>query len=282
MCNQNLVYYTERVVTWAFALFMISICVFNRKGGVGKTTITVNLAAALSLYHRKKVLIVDCDSQGNATSYLNASGENDNMPGLADFLNGGIRETGLAEYIQHYHFVKKNFMAKSQPCDIDLISGGPDLDSVEIEDGKVLQKAVRELDYDFIFFDCPPAMSDASVAAMFAADYVLVPALLDSDSLGGFQYLVDTLTDIKTAGHEIEIVGILFNQYNSTAALDKYLLDELREGMPKELLFETLLPRATTAKNCRQFGVPVCVRESKSKLGTSYEMLAKELLQKVG
>ena len=159
---------------------MYSICLFNRKGGVGKTTITVNLAACLSMYYNKRCLVVDCDPQGNTTSFLDVSGENAEKPGLTDYYNNGA---SFDEIVQHYHFEKLGRGLKKKYVDVDLIPGGLSMDEANIVRENQLKELIAGQEYDYVFFDCPPSMTDTSISALFASDYVLVPAYADSDSL---------------------------------------------------------------------------------------------------
>lgn len=257
---------------------MYSICLFNRKGGVGKTTITVNLAACLSMYYNKRCLVVDCDPQGNTTSFLDVSGENAEKPGLTDYYNNGA---SFDEIVQHYHFEKLGRGLKKKYVDVDLIPGGLSMDEANIVRENQLKELITGQEYDYVFFDCPPSMTDTSISALFASDYVLVPAYADSDSLGGFQAMVDAVNEIKTRGHDIEILGIILNAVAMNEALDKYLVSELREGFPEGMLFATTLRRSTVAKQCRYFGEPICIRDEYSSLGKDYKRLTDELVKKI-
>lgn len=253
------------------------ISVFNRKGGVGKTTITINLAAELSFYHNKRVLVVDCDPQGNATSYLDISGVNSDKPDLSSYY---LKETPFEDIVQSYHYEKKRRGTKSDTCSIDLIPGGLSMDNVDITNGYSLLNLVSGQDYDYVLFDCPPSMSSITLASLFASDYVLVPAEPDSDSLGGFQALVDMVNSIKAQGHQIEVLGIVLNKVSFIQSLDKYLIQQLTEGLPEGLVFKSMLRRSSSAKNCRYFGQPVCIADEGNGLNKDLKEFTQEFLEK--
>lgn len=256
------------------------ISIWNQKGGVGKTTITLNLAACISYYYNKKVLLIDCDQQGNISSYLDIAGENSEAPTLADYLSGSM---GFADIVQHYHFEKKLNFTKKRSCDLDLIPCNTTLKDVEITDAEIMGKLIAGTDYDVVLFDCPPAMSDASISALIASDYVLVPAIADSDSLGGYGALVDMINEIKTSGRTLEILGIVMNMYATSEAMDKYIYSQLSESDDfSALLFKTLLRRSSVAKQARYFGRPICIHAERSTLGQDYQSFTKEVIEKIG
>lgn len=257
---------------------MKCISIFNRKGGVGKTTISVNLAADLSFYHNKKVLVVDCDPQGNTTSYLDISGQNSDKLGLADYyLNGAT----FKDIVQSYTYEKNRRGSKIENCNIDLIPGGLSMDDVDIDNGYALHNLIAEEDYDFVIFDCPPSMSSLTLSALFASDYVLVPAEADSDSLGGFQALVDMVNKIKAEGHSLSVVGIVLNKVSFIQSLDKYLIKELSEGLPDGFVFKSMLRRSSSAKNARYFGQPICIADESGSLNKDFKAFTVELLEKI-
>lgn len=259
---------------------MKAISIWNQKGGVGKTTITLNLAASFSYYYHLKVLIVDCDQQGNISSYLDIAGEHTDKPTLYDCLSGTC---SLLDVIQHYHFEKKLNFTKKKECNLDLVPCNMLLKDVDLNDAMIMSNLINETDYDIVLFDCPPAMSDVSISALIASDYVLVPAIADSDSLGGYGALVDMINEIKNAGGNLQILGIAMNMFAASESMDKYIYSEMANSEAfANLLFKTILRRSSVAKQARYFGRPICIYAERSILGQDFEAFTTEVADKIG
>ncbi len=254
---------------------MKKISIFNKKGGVGKTTIAVNLSACLAAYHGKKVLVVDCDSQANATSYVLCNYEGEKHPDIEDYLKGRAKPDELA-----YHMTFPGKKSHKFGCAVDLIAGSLTLDMVRVDDEDAINKMIEKYDYDYVIYDCPPYVSDLSMCALNASDYVLVPANTDTDSLSGYQVLVDIVNKIKSTGKQLKIVGIVINCIAPGEALDKFMLEQLKEGFGSDFIFEATLRRASVAKQSRYFGHPICVQSPSSMLAHDYREFTEELLEK--
>ena len=255
---------------------MKKISIFNKKGGVGKTTIAVNLSACLAAYHGKKVLVVDCDSQANATSYILCNYAGEDHPNIENYLRGDAAPEDL---IYHMSFSKKK--SQKYDCDIDLVAGSVTLDMVRVDDEDMINRMVEKYNYDYVVYDCPPNVSDLSMCALNASDYVLVPANADTDSLSGFQMLVDIVNKMKSTGKQIKIIGIVINCLAKGEALDRFILKNLIEEDDNGLIFDATLRKASVAKQSRYFGKPICINNPSSLLAHDYREFTEELLEKV-
>ena len=261
---------------------MKTVSLWNKKGGVGKSTLSVNLAASVSFYFKKKVLLVDCDPQGNTSSYLDIAGEHAGEPTLSDYFCGNA---AFSDIVQHYHFEKKVNFVTTKGCDVDLIPCNDSLKIAEkdITDTEILANLVKDQDYDLVIFDCPPADSNTALAALIASDYVLVPANPNLDSLGGFQSLVDIINEIKASGKSIDILGIIINEYASAEALDRYILEQLSESDTfSNLMFDKKIRRSSIVKQCRFFGQPICIKAEREPIGKDYEAVTREFAARIG
>lgn len=250
------------------------VAVVNQKGGVGKTTTTVNLASSLSLAD-KKVLLVDFDPQGNASSSVGISVSlEDERATTYQVLTGqakasvAIMNTG----IDH----------------LDLIPANPHLAGAEIElvnafarEGK-LKAALQEVkaNYDYIFIDCPPTLGLLTVNALTAADSVLVPLQAEYFALEGLGQLMTTIELIRqSVNPALQIEGIVLTMFNSQLKLSSEVEAEVRKHFG-ELVFKTVIPRNIKLSECTSFGKPIVLYDVNSKGCIAYLDLAREVLAK--
>lgn len=247
---------------------MITISMVNIKGGVGKTTSVVNISACLNRYHKKRVLIIDCDAQINATSYVL-------MEDIPQKTIKDIMKRAKAVDV----IVDKNWAKTS----LSIIPGDSTIDLLSVNSIDKLYEALQDVsdNYDFCLIDCPPHLSDICLSAIRASDYVLVPALPDTDSLGGYSLLIDAITNIRnnTNNGSLEILGVFFNAV-SKESLDQYIVDECRKGFG-DSLFKATIRRSTVVKQCRYFGLPVCEKREKSEINNDYKLLTKQIIQRL-
>lgn len=180
---------------------MRTIAIMNLKGGVAKTTTTVNVAAILAHDHKKKVLVVDADSQCNTTEFLEAQSGDGGT--LADIL----RDTDIGIY---------RYVVGTNISNVDIISGSDelmDLDLTKVETDAVNVESLREMltgcSYDFCLIDCPPAFNAASAAALLAADEVLIPIKLDAFSLRGMTNLMRQIDNMRAINPDLKLLGCL-------------------------------------------------------------------------
>jgi chromosome partitioning protein len=246
------------------------IAITNQKGGVGKTTTAINLSAALAA-SEVKVLVIDCDPQGNTTSGLGCAKE-DNLPTLYNVLVDG-REI--------LHAIRKTDMDGLEliPADKNLI--GVNLELVSTDDREsVLRHHLHRIkaNYNYILIDCPPALDLLTLNALMAADAVLVPIQCEFFALEGVSGLMDTIDRVRESfGHPLAIEGILLTMYDERTNLTRQVAADLREFFGKEV-FRTVIPRSVRLAEAPSHGKPILLYDPGSKGSEAYIQLAKEIL----
>ena len=246
------------------------IVIANQKGGVGKTTTAVNIAASLAAAE-KRILLVDTDPQGNSTSGLGI--EKENLDGsLYDIYNGTkkidavIRKTGLN-------------CLEIVPSNIDLI--GAELELV-LKEGreeilKLALKPVKTL-YDFIFIDCPPSLGLLTINAFVAADSLLVPMQCEYYALEGISFIIKTLELVKNSyNSSLDIEGILLTMFDGRNTLANEVAAELKKHFGDKV-YKTIIPRNVTLAEAPSHGKPAILYDISSKGAQSYMALAKEVM----
>ena len=243
------------------------IAVANQKGGVGKTTTTVNLSAALSLMG-KRVLLVDCDPQGNASSGMGVS--KSSRPNTYDLLINAVPAEDCVVHTDYGDVI---------PASKELAAASVELIEAERRE-YVLKDALNRLysEYDYMFIDCPPSLELLTVNALTAADRVLIPMQCEYYALEG---ITDLLTSIKMCARRLNkrlgIEGIVLTMYDARANLTTQVANELRKYMG-EKLYSTVIPRSVRLSEAPSHGLPGVVYDRVNKGSKAYMALAAEFL----
>lgn len=247
------------------------VAVLNQKGGVGKTTTTINLAAYLGK-QKRKVLIIDADPQGNATSGLGLE-KTTLSSTLCDVLVSGAE---LSSVIQKTS-AENVWIA---PTDARLASAELDLAGQERREHK-LAGVLKNLDYDYVLIDCPPALGLLTINALTAADQVLIPVQAEYYALEGLSQLLQVMQQVqRTSNPNLELLGVVVTMYDKRTALSQQVYDEVGKHFSDKLL-KTVIPRNVRLAEAPSFGRSIAEHDKWSKGARAYKNLAKEIDQRV-
>lgn len=248
------------------------IAIANQKGGVGKTTTTVNLAASLGVLE-KKVLLIDADPQANATSGLG--------------IDVDSVEYGTYQLLEHTMSVDEVIIPTDSP-NVDLVPAHIDLVAIEIElvdkDNReyMMKEALKGLGdrYDFVLIDCAPSLGLLTLNALTAADSVMIPIQCEYFALEGLGKLLNTVKSVqKIHNNDLDIEGMLLTMYDSRLRLSNQVVEEVKKHFA-DMVFDTIIQRNVRLSEAPSYGESIIKYDASSKGASNYLNLANEILKK--
>lgn len=247
------------------------ICVFNQKGGVGKTTTNINLCSYLAM-NGYRVLAIDIDPQGNTTSGLGF----DKRKLSASMYDVLISDEPLKNIIKSCEMVDNFHIA---PSTMQLAASEVELINIDKRE-TILKRKLEELEdeYDFIFIDCPPSLGILTINALTAANSVLIPIQCEFYALEGVSQLVNTIQLIKKSlNKDLEIEGVVMSMYDSRTKLSNEVVSEVKKYF-KDKVYNTTIPRNIRLAESPSFGLPIMLYDDKCKGAEAFEDLTNEFL----
>lgn len=245
------------------------IAIANQKGGVGKTTTTVNLSACLA-DKGQRVLLADCDPQGNSTSGFGI---------VKDTLEKTIYHLLIGEAAVEEIIIKTEYGVDVLPARIELAGAEIELVSAMSRELR-LRKALLSIadEYDYVIIDCPPSLGLLTINALTAAESLLIPLQCEFYALEGLTQLMQTISLVQQNLNEaLHIEGVLLTMYDSRTKLASQVVSEVREHFA-ELVYKTMIPRTVRLSEAPSYGQPIIVYDNSSKGAEAYMSLAGEVL----
>ena len=249
------------------------ICVFNQKGGVGKTTTNINLCAYLSM-EGYRVLTIDIDPQGNTTSGLGIDKKAIDLS-MYDVLtsNASLKDVIIkSDLVQNLHIA---------PSTMELAGAEVEMIGTENRE-KILLNEISKIqnDYDFVFIDCPPSLGVLTINALTASKSVLIPIQCEFYALEGVGQLINTIQLVKKSlNTELEVEGVLMTMYDFRTNLSNEVYKEVKEYF-KDKVFNSTIPRNIRLAEAPSFGLPIMLYDEKCKGADAYKNFTKEFLER--
>lgn len=247
------------------------IAIANQKGGVGKTTTSINLSASLAS-KGKKVLVIDTDPQGNTTSGFGIDKNN---------LENTIYELILGECSIRDCIIKDVILGVSVvPSNVNLAAAEIELIGIDKKE-YILSNEVDYIkeEYDFIIIDCPPSLNMLTINAMTTADSVLVPIQCEYYALEGLSQLIHTVNLVKERlNPELEMEGVVFTMYDARTNLSMQVVENVKKNL-NQRVYETLIPRNIRLAEAPSYGLPINMYDAKSAGAEAYMQLAEEVIR---
>ncbi len=249
-----------------------TIVIANQKGGVGKTTTSINLSASLA-QQGKKVLVVDMDPQGNTTSGLGVE---------KDTLDKTVYQLLLGEIQIEDCLIREKFENLSIiPSNVNL--AGAEIELIDVENKQYLLKnaldQIRE-QYDFVIIDCPPSLNMLTINAMCAGNTVLVPIQCEYYALEGLTQLMHTIDLVKDRlNPDLEIEGVVFTMYDARTNLSLQVVENVKANLHQNI-YKSIIPRNVRLAEAPSYGMPITMYDPKSTGAESYKLLAEEVIHR--
>ena len=252
---------------------MKTICIFNQKGGVGKTTTNINLCAYLAM-EGYKVLTIDIDPQGNTTSGLGLDKNNLDLS-VYDVL---ISDTPIKDSIVRSDLVQNLFIS---PSTMELAGAEVELINKNNREN-IIKEKLKEIkdEYDYVFIDCPPSLGVLTINALTCADSVLIPIQCEFYALEGVSQLINTIQLVKKSlNKNLDIEGVIMTMFDYRTNLSNEVLKEVQKYF-KDKVYKTTIPRNVRLAEAPSFGLPIMLYDEKCKGAEAYVKLTKEFLKR--
>ena len=248
------------------------IAIANQKGGVGKTTTSINLSACLA-EKGKKVLMIDLDPQGNASSGLGVN---------KDELEQSIYQLMIGTN-SFDECVQKNVLENLDVLPANVNLAGVEIETLDMEDRNyILSKEIDKVKdrYDYILIDCPPSLNSLTINSMTTADSVLVPIQCEFYALEGLSQLIYTIDLVKDRlNPNLKMDGVVFTMYDARTNLSLQVIENVRENLNQKI-YNTIIPRSVRLAEAPSYGLPINIYDRKSTGAKAYRALAEEIIEK--